>query len=100
MPLHQFMDLETVNWIKENKPSFNIGNSLRFNLKHLIDNYLSEIKKYIPDPTWFLVSKKKRFDPRYETYIKGYLPFITSYLIKRGKISPASQKFYGCLFFT
>ena len=59
LPLHQFMDLETVNWIKENKPSFNIGNSPRFNLKHLIDNNLSEIKKYIPDPTWFLVSKKK-----------------------------------------
>ena len=59
LPLHQFMDLETVNWIKENRPPFNISTPPKFNLKGLIDNDLSEIKKYIPDPNWFLVSKKK-----------------------------------------
>ncbi|MBA7715237.1 hypothetical protein ES703_124278 [subsurface metagenome] len=59
LPLHQFMDLETVNWIKENRPSFNNVNSPEFNLKNKIDKYVLEIKKYIPSPTWFLVSKKK-----------------------------------------
>ncbi|MFX1340696.1 MAG: hypothetical protein ACFFDK_18945 [Promethearchaeota archaeon] len=55
LPLHQFMDLETVNWIKENRPSFNISTPP---LKMKPD-YLLEIKKYIPDPTWFIITKKK-----------------------------------------
>ncbi len=59
VPLHQFMDLETLNWIKKNKPSFNISAHLKFNLKSKIDNYLSEINNYIPELDWFLVSKKK-----------------------------------------
>lgn len=58
VPLHQFMDLETVNWIKLNKPSFNISIPVKFNLKSKIDNYLSELKKHIPDPNWFLIAKK------------------------------------------
>ncbi len=59
LPLHQFMDLETINWIKENRPLFNIDASQKFNLKSKIDNYLSEIKKYVPNPDWFKISKKR-----------------------------------------
>ena len=59
VPLHQFMDLETLNWIKKNKPSFNISAHLKFNLKSKIDNYFSEINNYVPELDWFLVSKKK-----------------------------------------
>ena len=55
LPLHQFMDLETVNWIKENRPSFNISTP-PLNLK---PDFLSEIMKFIPDPTWFILSKKE-----------------------------------------
>lgn len=56
LPLHQFMDFETINWIKENIPSFDLSTPPKFNLK---PDFLSEIKKFIPDVTWFLISKKK-----------------------------------------
>ena len=59
VPLHQFMDLETINWIKKNKPLFNINNPSEYIFKNEIHNFLLEIKKYIPDPTWFLISEKK-----------------------------------------
>ena len=58
-PLHQYMDIETVNWIKENKPLFNISTPQNFNLKLKKDDFILELKKYIPDPNWFLVFKKK-----------------------------------------
>ena len=58
VPLHQFMDLDTINWIKKNKPSFNINNPPEYNFKDEIDHFLKEIKKYIPDPSWFLISEK------------------------------------------
>jgi hypothetical protein len=59
VPLHQFMDLETVNWIKKNKPSFNINNPPEYIFKKQIEYFLGEIKKYIPDPNWFLILEKK-----------------------------------------
>jgi hypothetical protein len=58
LPLHQFMDVETVNWIKKNRPSFQIS-SPPTDLKPMLNDYLSEIKKYVPDPAWFLVPKKR-----------------------------------------
>jgi hypothetical protein len=58
LPLHQFMDLETINWIKVNNPFFNANAASKFILKPEIDNYLKELKKYIPDPSWFLISEK------------------------------------------
>jgi len=59
VPLHQFMDLETINWIKKNKPSFNFSNPPKFDFKKEIINSLTEVNKYIPDPNWFLISEKK-----------------------------------------
>ncbi len=59
IPLHQFMDMDTINWIKENKPSFNINTSFKINLKSEIDEYISEINNYVPSLDWFLILKKK-----------------------------------------
>lgn len=58
LPLNQFMDLETVNWIKKHRPSFNICTP-PIDFEANLNEYLSELKKYIPDPNWFLVLKKK-----------------------------------------
>lgn len=58
IPYHQFMDLETITWIKKNRPSFNIDLPSNFNLKLKIENSITEVKRYIPDTSWFLISKK------------------------------------------
>jgi hypothetical protein len=57
IPSNQFMDLETLNWLKKNKPVFKLENSFKFECKSSLD-YISEIERYIPKLEWFLVSKK------------------------------------------
>ena len=58
LPLNQFMDLETVNWIKDHKPTFNLT-APPIDFEPHLEEYLMELKNYIPDPNWFLVSKKR-----------------------------------------
>ena len=58
LPLNQFMDLETVNWIKDHRPSFKLSPP-PIDFEPNLDEYLMELKNYIPDPNWFLVSKKR-----------------------------------------
>jgi hypothetical protein len=58
VPLNQFMDLETISWIKNNKPLFNVSNPLKSNLKPEVVNCHTEMRKYIPNPNWFLIMEK------------------------------------------
>ncbi len=53
-PKHHYMDLETINWIEENKPTFNINISTKRSIKPEIDKILLEIKKFTPLSNWFL----------------------------------------------
>jgi hypothetical protein len=53
LPLHQFMDNETLLWIKKNKPSFKIKTNVILPKRDLI-------KRFIPDNGWF--QNKKSLD--------------------------------------
>lgn len=59
IPRNQYMDLETLNWIKKNRPSFNLDDELDLSIKSGIEKSLSLIESFIPLVDWFLVLKKK-----------------------------------------
>jgi hypothetical protein len=52
------MDLNTLKRIKKNKPDFNTNPGFGKNLKSQIDNLTSELKRFIPDSSWFLVPEE------------------------------------------
>jgi hypothetical protein len=54
LPDYQYMDNETLNWIIENRPKFNLKNKYKINT-----NETESIKKYIPLKNWFLDNKKQ-----------------------------------------
>ena len=93
LPLNQFMDLETVNWIKDHRPSFNIS-APPINFNPNLNEYLSELKKYIPDPNWFLVSKKKDSIHGMRHIIRVSFHSIHLTLLSEGK---TSRFFKNCL---
>jgi len=53
LPFHQYMDFETLLWIKENKPDFKYKKIIKFKNKSIIKNF-------IPQKNWFY--KKKEYD--------------------------------------
>lgn len=53
LPDYQYMDDETLNWIIENKPNFDLENKYKINIHNL--NYL---RNYIPLKNWFLASEE------------------------------------------
>ena len=58
IPRHWYMDLNTLNRIKKNKPKFNVNSDFNSNLISQIDKLTSELKRFIPDSTWFLVPEE------------------------------------------
>lgn len=53
LPDLQYMDNETLSWIKENSPDFN---SVKLKEKH-IQRVIEDVKKYTPKSEWFLVQE-------------------------------------------
>jgi len=52
------MDVTTLNRIKRNKPDFMINPDFNSELISQIDNLTSELKRFIPDASWFLVPEE------------------------------------------
>ncbi|OGM25841.1 hypothetical protein A2962_00335 [Candidatus Woesebacteria bacterium RIFCSPLOWO2_01_FULL_39_61] len=50
LPPHQFMDKETLDWIKANNPGFQKEKLDKEKGKYIID----KLEKYLPDTRWFL----------------------------------------------
>ncbi len=58
LPRHWYMDLNTLTRIKRNKPNFKNSAEFNSNLISQIDKLTSELKRFIPDSTWFLVPEE------------------------------------------
>ncbi len=58
LPRHWYMDLNTLNRIKKNKPNFNMSTNFNSSLISEIDKLISELKRFIPDSKWFLVPEE------------------------------------------
>ena len=58
IPKHWYMDLNTLNTIKNNKPTFSTNASFNSNFASKIDNLLLELENFIPDFSWFLVQQE------------------------------------------
>jgi hypothetical protein len=58
LPRHWYMDLNTLNRIKRNKPNFNTSSIFKSNFVSRVDRLILELKNFIPDSNWFLVREE------------------------------------------